>query len=500
MVLRVNVPDGASVVVDGQPVPWAKPTGERFLGLIFDKQASAKAMAEHRAACMLTAYRCARAKLSVQNDVPGSIPVMLKILQAQVVPVGTYGCELWGLLTIPGICSGGGAQLRLEQLYSLKDILEQKRCWLLKSWLRLPAGTASICLLHELGCEPMVHEYVRRAVRWWNTLVSGPQRTALHLHLLQARGGAPQQQGQEAGRVSPYYRALKQNVVDGIDKRVTNYSLALFSVLRLVMGENQLASNMRQLRPIDLKAIDAALEQKYASYVSQLKLPAGGRGSMVAYYFREMACEEMGERPCWYNLHIPHAVMVGVLRLRLGQHHLRVNTDRWLSVVPAREQRLCSRCSLEAVDDETHCLLTCEDPVIVWARRQLYLTLLQQQPEVHASTAGEVFRCVRNMDHDGKHRCMAFVSTCYQVARKAFTNLDEWQASARYQQAVAKIQAQEVFEEWGPGGADFFDTLSSSLLRSSDMAVEEEGSELSEVVMPMADQEVGSGMGGEDVQ
>ena len=68
-------------------------------------------------------------------------------------------------------------------------------------------------LLHELGCEPLVHAYLRRAVRFYNALVSLEDTCA-------------------------YNGALRQNVEDAFaaSRAAKNLVHALFQVLRLLLS------------------------------------------------------------------------------------------------------------------------------------------------------------------------------------------------------------------------------------------------------------------------
>jgi hypothetical protein len=72
---------------------------------------------------------------------------------------------------------GWSPSWNLAKFYSLGDTLEVQRCSLLRQWLHLPKSVPPLPLLHELGCEPLVHCYVRRAVRFYNCLV-----TVLYYH------------------------------------------------------------------------------------------------------------------------------------------------------------------------------------------------------------------------------------------------------------------------------------------------------------------------------
>ena len=72
--------------------------------------------------------------------------------------------------------------------------------------------------------------------------------------------------------------------------------------------------------------------------------------------------------PSFYSCRLSHGVLVRFLRFRLGCHHLRIHTGRWLPPLLPHSQRTCLRCSSTVVDDEAHCLFMCEHPTIVEAR------------------------------------------------------------------------------------------------------------------------------------
>jgi hypothetical protein len=169
VVLSVNVPAGEAVTLQGQQVPCAPPDGQRYLGAMFTDTANPAAMAQHRAQCMQTAFRVARGKVHASDDVVSCMPVILRLLNQAIVPVGLYACEVWGLASLP---RAGCGDFGLPHVYSLSDHVEAGRCGLIRLWLRLPQAAPKLCLLHELGLQPLSHEYTRRTVRLWNTLVA----------------------------------------------------------------------------------------------------------------------------------------------------------------------------------------------------------------------------------------------------------------------------------------------------------------------------------------
>jgi hypothetical protein len=375
---------------------------------------------------MLAVFRCARARMQAQDAVPGIIPVILEVMRTQVLPAGLYGSELWGLLTLPSICT---TAFRVDKLYSLQDALEKKRCFILRTWLKLPASTPSICMLHELGCEPLAHSYVRRAARWWNTLVDlDPARHP----------------GQEQQHASPYLAVLQQNISDGLDSRTKNFAGALFSALRVLLGERGLVSSMRRLQQINLDNLEKVLAAKYVDHVQQLKGNVSGAGSMIAYYFRSVGVHQLEERPKWYNFKLPHAVLCRVLRFRLGQHHLRLNTDRWVQPKPNRRDRVCLRCQLGEVDTEQHVLLHCMDPVLRCTRETLLSAIRQEIPAAPMNVEQDLYQVITQLTNVPlRHKCTRFVALCHKVAEQAYNDVGRWQASTMYQRFQDLIRGRE---------------------------------------------------------
>jgi hypothetical protein len=65
VVLGVNVPEGESVTLQGQQVPRAHPSGQRYLGAMFDDKATPATVAKHRAQCLQSAFRAAMGTFNV---------------------------------------------------------------------------------------------------------------------------------------------------------------------------------------------------------------------------------------------------------------------------------------------------------------------------------------------------------------------------------------------------------------------------------------------------
>ena len=343
--LQAGAPVGeCSLSLGSAPLALASPTeGTRYLGLIYDTAASAGTMAAHRASCFSSSFHAATAQMRAAPDFPCALPAFLKLLHTVMEPAGLYGCELWGLLSIPGLWSSGWT---LAKFYSLTDPLEVKRCRLVRQWLQLPQSVPLLPLLHELGSEPLVHCYVRRAVRFYNCLV-------------------------ELDVASVYRSALQQNIDDALStrSRAHNFVGALFQVLRILLPrEGGLTRTLRACLPLDIDGIDEALHTRYTEHIQRLSQVVNGPGSRTGLYFRVVGTHVLGVVPSVYSCRLSHGVLVRFLRFRLGCHHLRIHTGRWLPPLLPHSQRTCLRCSSTVVDDEAHCLFMCEHPTIVEAR------------------------------------------------------------------------------------------------------------------------------------
>ena len=55
---------------------------------------------------------------------------------------------------------------------------------------------------------------------------------------------------------------------------------------------------------------------------------------------------------------LPKALRIQITRFRCSNHRLPIETGRWVGI--NREQRKCSKCSLNCLGDEFHALLVCK--------------------------------------------------------------------------------------------------------------------------------------------
>jgi hypothetical protein len=240
---------------------------------------------------------------------------------------------------------------------------------------------------------------------------------------------------------SPYRMALVQNVTDAYDPgfKEVNFVTALESVLRLLGVLPRTEFHIRGLNVIDMQMVDSRLLVKYGEWVASVMADGGKTGT----YFSQVGKHQVGDRPVWYCTSVPHKVAVGFLRFRLGGHYLRINTGRWQKL--ARAQRRCVRCAAMferrrdvPVDDETHCLINCQEPVLALHRGHLEHQLRRYHPHPATNSMQELFAAVQETGRKCLMRqLMGFVARCERVARCCHNNLQAWQAGTEVQKAVA---------------------------------------------------------------
>lgn len=390
-------PQSVPLTIGDKQIPHVPLNGAaRYLGLMFDTLARAETMAAHRANCFISSYYAATGAMRVAPGFPCAIPTFLKLLHTVVEPAGLYGCELWGLLSVKGILGGGWC---IEKFYALEDPLEVHRCNAMKRWLKLPKPTPKLCLLHELGCEPLVHEFTRRSLRFYNTLAGLPDS-------------------------SVYKGALRESVADGLstNRPAPNFLAALYRALELFMPR-ALVRRFRALQQIDPMELDIVLASKYKEYTTRLSQCFRGEGAKIGLYFREVAQHELGVVPRYYSCHLAHGVLVRFLRFRVGSHHLRVNTGRWETrggQPLEREDRTCLRCQDSlTVDDEEHCLLRCSYPDLADFRRDILPDLATYGDRL--ANSAEFWRVLESVTDTGLLKnALHYVAACVRISWRCY--------------------------------------------------------------------------------
>ncbi len=92
-----------------------------------------------------------------------SVKLQLRLLQAVLVPVMQYGCQLWGMHNLR-VAAANRARLALQRLYD----------YYLRTFCDLLPSTPRNTLLAELGLLPLQVFWWRHTLRFWNSLAALP--------------------------------------------------------------------------------------------------------------------------------------------------------------------------------------------------------------------------------------------------------------------------------------------------------------------------------------
>ena len=414
--------------VGGVPIPLGPPEGSLYLGFMCDPALAPATMADHRARCLASRFPAAMSNLrAAAACVPASPRVVLRLLHVAAEPAGLYGCEVWGLLGIR-VAPGPGCW---AHFYSLADPVERQRCLVLRRHFRIPHHVPKLALLHELGCVPLVHQYVLRAVGLYNRMrVAGPSYPRILRHHIQLGLTGPPQQGEGT------------------------WIKALFAVLRLLLPRAGWMRLFLALEPIQVGPVKAALKAAYASYIGELRLVQQGVGYRTGYYFREVGSHALGTLPPWLCLGLSHDCVRACLRFRLGCHFLRVQTGRVAGL--ARPRRLCLRCGLRQLDDEHHCLFDCPHPDLTRART----AYCESTPGGHVPASMLHMFQSAAADRPLLRRVVRFVAECYLLTEVCHRSQQAGVAPpVVLHPALALLPVDEL---------DLFDSASSSSLPVDD--------------------------------
>ena len=131
---------------------------------------------------------------------------------------------------------------------------------------------------------------------------------------------------------------------------------------------------------IDECEVQSAISKWYldgACYAIVISAVLTGLVPMWNFISGAMGTHALATVPECYRLPLSHGVFVRFLRFRLGSHHLRVNTGRWVQPPLPCCLRVCLRCHSACLDDEAHCLLVCSHPTILESQEKSMQPLQQ---------------------------------------------------------------------------------------------------------------------------
>ena len=258
-----------------------------------------------------------RAALALQHrchDLSLHDPALqLHLFDALVRPVMLYGVETWG----PGALCGSGM-----------DTCELVHRKFLRSILGVRTGTPNAAVLGELGRFPVAHTAVLAICRFWNRLVAMPdtrltKQAFLENCALATRPGRSNSSSAcWAAQVCSFLHFMSP-IVDGVPQRID--TTVVIAHLQRRMHDAVNGSDLRKVREW-----------------LEVRGPVNCDNYQMAGYLQAVASKTGRRR---------------LAQFRMGSHMLGVEIGRWQRL--PRAERICQRCSCDAVDDEAHMVWGC---------------------------------------------------------------------------------------------------------------------------------------------
>ncbi len=255
-----------------------------------------------------------------------SLSLLLRVHQACVPPVASYGCELWGLRGMPSRLARARQKLAIGHINMLRQITGLRK------------STPHEIVLLESGGAPLGHSWLLRSVTFWNNFDTLPPTSLFRRVALESVSQAHQ----------------------GADNWASSFAKALVDIGYPFV-----------LNPASMEVVDPSLvrhllaERQTTSFVPMPEnsnpRTCPSQGVIVCTYARWF------QQPTWArnrapltSLSLPPDTLRLFLRFRSGCSGLPIDTGRHRRPFPIpRAQRFCAKCASQSVGDEFHVIFEC---------------------------------------------------------------------------------------------------------------------------------------------
>ena len=286
-----------------------------YLGIVFTSNGSFKA------ACNRLYLQALKALFKLQQlDIRGNIPVAIHLFNTLVLPVAMYGCEVWG----PCLST----KLKPDNIYSVFDTfpIEKLNMKFCRYLLGVKRNSPNAAVRGELGLRPLLLNIISRSCKFW-----------LRTTKLDTK--------------SLVYKAYLQSYTDSNAwaSSVKNFwCIADLPGVWINVGTTQPNKTLKILYESVLNKFDAA----WLSYINR------PNSNKLRTYCTFKPSHEM-EPYLLFSKNIRQRSYCA--KLRIGDHHLEIETGRYLYPRVPADQRFCKECTdTPVVDDEFHAILHCK--------------------------------------------------------------------------------------------------------------------------------------------
>ena len=315
--MEISVPKTKVMVVSAVPVATLK-----YLGLHFHQSGSIA----HLVMPIRSKAGGSWAAVQRRNSLlqcGSTISLHLHLLQAILVPVLQYGCQIWGMHS-PQVAAANDAR---DALQRLNDYYPKIIC-------RLVPFTPCKLYWTELGLLPLQVFWWRQTLQFWNSLASLPIGSLYHTNCL-------------------------DNLTDVFWQGACNMANSLTACWHSVGFEMPCVHDVVPLLDVD-GVVEALTARLQSTGSGTLYCPRAAPTQGVVSCTYEQWFKPYSPRRRYGQLPVSERRMQQFLQFRLGCHGLPIATGRLAGAGHVgRANRVCLACKSGGVGDEKHMIFEC---------------------------------------------------------------------------------------------------------------------------------------------
>lgn len=272
----------------------------KYLGVLFKSTGSFIQCRKH----LITQANKALFQLYVKiNNLSLPIDLQIKLFDHTILPILTYGCEIWG--------------------YENIDMIEEFHCNFLRRITKAKKSTPRYMLYAELSRQPIDIQIKSRMIKFWVSIV----------------------QAKQSKISSQIYRYMIQQNIN--NKWITHIKTILNHTGFYNLWINQTTITGKSTHKfIKHRLIDQFKQEWHA------KLGNSSKGTTYLSFKDNIDFET-------YLTILPQSLRLSMFHYRTGNHRLPIETGRWRQSFVPHESRKCTLCTTNDIGDEMHYLLIC---------------------------------------------------------------------------------------------------------------------------------------------
>ena len=367
----------------GEPLPQAD--SFKYLGTVFTRRSGVRGALDAVAAAGVRA-RAATVAAARRAGVM-DLHQRRQLFSALVLPVVSYGCEIWGPLILAPRGRAGSQRGLAHTLQH--NPLQAVQSDFLRDLVGVRKGVPAPILLSEAGTDALGVHWLKRAAGMWERIRQRPESDVARLAVVD--GVAMTLAGRRSGR--SWYEAFLscvQQCVPGLrlarEGEAGAVELLPAPVEAIVQGARALLIPLAGLDGVADPRSPATERRPWATYLAWFRAGAwnGSRMRGVLRALRPPGQVAQSEGAPAYG-GVFGAPARAYMQLRCGGFGLEVDRGRTRTPTVPYPLRLCTRCDSGTVEDALHVVWECP----------AYSEVRARHPELFASFSGDLEQAAR---------------------------------------------------------------------------------------------------------